>query len=79
VPTDWSDHALWWPEQNTWLTRTKSTLDQCGVMADALLHFTPMHKTLRIQFPDLRIMDVRTDFSVKTFSSVVKVCKELGE
>ncbi|CAN7999770.1 unnamed protein product [Ixodes hexagonus] len=78
VPTDWSDHALWWPEQNTWLTRTKSTLDQCGVMADALLHFTPMHKTLRIQFPDLRIMDVRTDFSVKTFSSVVKVCKELG-
>ncbi|KAH8028044.1 hypothetical protein HPB51_012630 [Rhipicephalus microplus] len=78
VPTDWSDHALWWPEQNTWLTRTKSTLDQCGVMADALLHFTPMHKTLRIQFPDLRIMDVRTDFSVKTFSAVVKVCKELG-
>ncbi|XP_064484884.1 unc-112-related protein-like [Ornithodoros turicata] len=78
VPTDWSDHALWWPERNTWLTRTKSTLDQCGVTADALLHFTPMHKTLRVQFPDLRILDVRTDFSVKTFASVVKVCKELG-
>ncbi|KAH9375437.1 hypothetical protein HPB48_013494 [Haemaphysalis longicornis] len=65
VPTDWSDHALWWPEQNIWLTRTKSTLDQCGVMADALLHFTPMHKTLRVQFPDLRIMDRAEEIAQK--------------
>lgn len=48
-PKDWSDHALWWPAKNIWLTRTKSTLDQCGVHADAVLHFTPMHKTLRVQ------------------------------
>lgn len=48
-PKDWSDHALWWPGKNVWLTRTRSTLDQVGLHADALLHFTPMHKVLRVQ------------------------------
>ena len=48
-PKDWSDHALWWPARNIWLTRTRSTLDQVGLHADALLHFTPMHKILRVQ------------------------------
>nr|CAH7760202.1 unnamed protein product [Callosobruchus chinensis] len=75
---DWSDHALWWPEKNMWLTRTRSTLDQCGVHADALLHFTPMHKILRVQLPDLRYLDMRVDFSIKTFSAVAQVAKELG-
>ncbi|KAL1488033.1 hypothetical protein ABEB36_015406 [Hypothenemus hampei] len=78
ISMDWSDHALWWPKQNIWLTRTRSTLDQCGVHADALLHFTPMHKNLRVQLPDLRYLDMKVDFSVKTFSAVVHVCKELG-
>lgn len=76
---DWSDHALWWPSRNCWLTRTRSTLDQCGVQADATLHFTPMHKTVRIQLPDLRYLDTRVDFSVKTFTAVGQLCKELGE
>ncbi|KAK7788445.1 hypothetical protein R5R35_006978 [Gryllus longicercus] len=75
---DWSDHALWWPARNTWLTRTRSTLDQCGVQADAQLYFTPMHKTLRVQLPDLRYLDCRVDFSIKTFNAVVNLCKELG-
>ncbi|KAJ8925683.1 hypothetical protein NQ315_009530 [Exocentrus adspersus] len=78
ISMDWSDHALWWPEQNIWLTRTRSTLDQCGVHADALLHFTPMHKNLRVQLPDLRYLEMRVDFSIKTFSTVAQVCKELG-
>lgn len=78
ISMDWSDHALWWPDQNIWLTRTRSTLDQCGVHADALLHFTPMHKNLRVQLPDLRYLDMRVDFSIKTFSAVAQVCKDLG-
>uniref|UniRef100_A0A182QH78 PH domain-containing protein n=1 Tax=Anopheles farauti TaxID=69004 RepID=A0A182QH78_9DIPT len=77
-PKDWSDHALWWPTRNQWLTRTKSTLDQVGLHADALLHFTPMHKTLRVQMPDLRYLDCRVDFSIKTFGAVVALCKDLG-
>ncbi|XP_017472365.1 PREDICTED: unc-112-related protein-like [Rhagoletis zephyria] len=76
-PKDWSDHALWWPAKNVWLTRTRSTLDQVGVHADCVLHFTPMHKTLRVQLPDLRYLDCRVDFSIKTFASVVNLCKAL--
>ncbi|XP_043686920.1 unc-112-related protein [Vespula pensylvanica] len=78
IAMDWSDHALWWPARNHWLTRTRSTLDQYGVAADALLHFTPMHKTLRVQLPDMRSVDCRVDFSVKTFNAVINLCKELG-
>lgn len=78
VAIDWSDHALWWPSKNMWLSRTRTTLDQYGVQADALLHFTPMHKTLRVQLPDLRFIDARVDFSIKTFTAVVQLCKELG-
>ncbi|XP_075160808.1 unc-112-related protein-like [Haematobia irritans] len=76
-PKDWSDHALWWPERNIWLSRTRSTLDQVGVQADCLLHFTPMHKILRVQLPDLRFLDCRVDFSIKTFTAVVNLCKDL--
>jgi kindlin 2 len=79
IAMDWSDHALWWPARNTWLSRTRSTLDQCGVQADALLNFTPMHKTLRVQLPDLRYLDCRVNFSIKTFNCVLNLCKELGK
>ncbi|XP_013147708.1 PREDICTED: unc-112-related protein-like [Papilio polytes] len=75
---DWSDHALWWPTRNKWLSRPKHTLDQYGVHADAALHFTPMHKPLRIQLPDLRYIDCKIDFSIDTFSAVVQLCKNLG-
>lgn len=79
ISIDWSDHGLWWPEKNMWLTRTRSTLDQYGVQADARLWFTPMHKTLRVQLPDLQILDLRVDFSKNVFSVVVRICKELGK
>ncbi|XP_037723078.1 unc-112-related protein [Drosophila subpulchrella] len=77
MPKDWSDHALWWPAKNVWLTRTRSTLDQAGVQSDSFLHFTPMHKTLRVQMPDLRYLDYRVNFSAKTFGAVVSLCKDL--
>ncbi|XP_026468344.1 unc-112-related protein isoform X1 [Ctenocephalides felis] len=77
IAIDWSDHALWWPAKNRWLTRTRSTLDQCGVQGDSLLHLTPMHKNLRVQLPDLRYLDLRVDFSVQTFSAVVALCRDL--
>ena len=79
VTTDWSDHALWWPRRNMWLTHTRSTLDQYGVTAAAELEFTPMHKTLRVQLPDLRHMDLRVDFSVRTFRAVLQIGKQLGK
>lgn len=78
IAMDWSDHALWWPARNKWLSHTRHTLDQCGVQADQLLYFTPMHKCLRVQLPDLRYVDVRADFSVKTFNAVLQLCRDLG-
>ena len=75
---DWSDHAIWWPSQNKWLDKTRWTLDQYNVNADTIIHFTPMHKTLRIQLPDLRYIDCTVDFSVKTFNASVGMCRDLG-
>ena len=62
-----------------WLTHTRSTLDQYGVTAAAELEFTPMHKNLRVQFPDLRVLDFKVDFSIKTFNAIVQLCKEMGK
>ena len=79
IAMDWSDHALWWPDKNTWLVRTRSTLDQYGVQADARLLFTPMHKTVQLQLPDLQIVDMRVNFSRNVFANVIHICKELGK
>ena len=79
IAMDWSDHAMWWPEKNIWLDKTRLTLDQYNVTADAFLNFTPMHKTLRIQLPDLRYIDCSVDFSIKTFNTVINLCNELGK
>ena len=75
---DWSDHALWWPERKMWLKHTRQTLDQYGVQADARLEFTPMHKNLRLQLPDLQVLDLRVDCSINVFQAVIQVCKEIG-
>jgi len=78
IAMDWSDHAVWWPTKNMWLNNTRWTLDQYNITADEMLYFTPMHKTLRIQLPDLRFTDLQVDFSIKSFNAVVNLCKELG-
>ncbi|RXG53958.1 Unc-related protein [Armadillidium vulgare] len=79
IAIDWSDHALWWPKCNMWLTHTRSTLDQYGVTAAAAeLEFTPMHKTLRVQLPDLRSMDFRVDFSVPYIQSGIRHPEEMS-
>jgi hypothetical protein len=78
ISIDWSDHALWWPKKNCWLTKTRQTLNHYGVQADSYLNFTPMHKPLRVQLPDLRYVDARVDFSVPCSKAVMLLCKELG-
>ena len=79
IAIDWSDHGLWWPDKNIWLARTRSTLDQYGVQADAKLVFTPMHKNLRIMLPDLQVIDMPVNFSTNVFTNVIRVCRELGK
>lgn len=79
IALDWSDHALWWPLRNRWLNRTRSTLDQYGVQADAKLEFTPMHKPLKIQLPSLKIIELMVDFSCNVFGAVIQICKKCSK
>jgi len=78
IRNDWSDFALWWPSKNQWLNKTKMTLDQYGVQADALLHFTRLHKNIRVKLPDQQIVSVKIDASVNLFNGIKQICKELS-
>ncbi|KAM4720746.1 fermitin family homolog 3 [Rhinophrynus dorsalis] len=75
---DWSDHALWWKQKRQWLLKTSWTLDKYGVLADAMLHFTPQHKPIILSLPNLRSLRIRICFSSTTFSACAGVCKVLG-
>ncbi|CAF2520965.1 unnamed protein product [Rotaria sp. Silwood2] len=78
ISQDFSDYALWWSKTNIWLLNTKWTLDQYGVQSDAQLSFISMHKSIRLQLPDLRVLSISADFSVTVFAAVCKLCKDLG-
>ncbi|TKR67087.1 hypothetical protein L596_023291 [Steinernema carpocapsae] len=78
VQRDWSDHALWWPEKCRWLTHTRSTLDQLGITAATYAEFTPMHKSVLVQLPDLQEIEMFLDFSVPVVRAVQELCRELG-
>uniref|UniRef100_A0A8C7Y2M3 FERM domain containing kindlin 2 n=1 Tax=Oryzias sinensis TaxID=183150 RepID=A0A8C7Y2M3_9TELE len=75
VKKDWSDHALWWEKKKTWLLKTHWTLDKYGIQADARLLFTPQHKVLRLQLPNMKHMKVKVNFSDRVFKAVSDICK----
>ena len=78
IKNDWSSFGLWWPEKKEWLTKSKMTLDQYGVQADAVLQFTRTHKQLRVQLPDQQVLDMNVDYSIPVFYSVKQICKDIG-
>uniref|UniRef100_A0A4W3IW87 FERM domain containing kindlin 2 n=1 Tax=Callorhinchus milii TaxID=7868 RepID=A0A4W3IW87_CALMI len=75
VKKDWSDHALWWEKKKTWLLKTHWTLDKYGVQADAKLMYTPQHKVLRLQLPNMKSVKVKVNFSDRVFKAVSDICK----
>uniref|UniRef100_A0A672MNC5 FERM domain containing kindlin 2 n=1 Tax=Sinocyclocheilus grahami TaxID=75366 RepID=A0A672MNC5_SINGR len=79
VKKDWSDHALWWEKKKTWLLKTHWTLDKYGIQADARLLFTPQHKLLRLQLPNMKHMRVKVNFSDRVFKAVSDICKTFSE
>lgn len=78
IAADWSDHGLWWPQKRQWLLKPRLTLDTIGVQGDANLQFTPTHKKVRVQLPDLQFVDVSLDFSKPVFHAIQELCAELG-
>lgn len=78
VQIDWSDHMVWWEEKKIWLKKTRLTLNNYGIQAGAKLHFTPCHKTLRVQLPDMQLIDLRVNFSKNVVFAAQEICNELG-
>ena len=58
--------------------KPRLTLDTIGVQGDAKLLFTPTHKKVRVQLPDLQFVEVSLDFSKPVFHAVQELCAELG-
>ncbi|PAA66892.1 hypothetical protein BOX15_Mlig030773g2 [Macrostomum lignano] len=78
VRMDWSDHAIWWPDENRWLLKTRRTLDQIGVQSDSRLEFLRMHNVTKVQLPDLQELEMTINYSQSVFGVVVGLCRELG-
>ncbi|XP_069788534.1 fermitin family homolog 1 isoform X3 [Narcine bancroftii] len=77
VPQDWSDHCLWWEQKKSWLLKTHWTLDKYGIQADAKLFYTPQHKSLKLQLPNMKTVRLKVSFSSVVFKAVVDICKAL--
>lgn len=78
VAADYSDHALWWPEKKIWLEKARLSLLSYGITYDTQVLFTPQHKSVRLQMPDLQFIDMRVNFATDVFHTVQELCVELG-
>ncbi|XP_072123195.1 fermitin family homolog 1 isoform X3 [Mobula birostris] len=78
VPQDWSDYALWWEQKKCWLLKTHWTLDKYGIQADAKLLYTPQHKLLKLQLPNMKTVRLKVSFSSVVFRAVIDICKALN-
>ncbi|KAJ8275388.1 hypothetical protein COCON_G00100130 [Conger conger] len=78
APQDWSDYALWWEQKSRWLLKTHWTLDKYGVQADAILHYTPQHKPLCLQLPNMKTIRLNVSFSSVVFKTVTEICRTLN-
>lgn len=75
VNISWEDYELWWVEQKQWLNKMGQVLEKYEVQSEATLIYTPKHKVVKIQLPDLQYAKVKVDFSAKVFSTVIEICK----
>uniref|UniRef100_A0A8C4I5V9 FERM domain containing kindlin 1 n=1 Tax=Dicentrarchus labrax TaxID=13489 RepID=A0A8C4I5V9_DICLA len=78
TPQDWSDHALWWEQRKCWLLKTHWTLDKYGIQADADLRYTPQHKPLLLQLPNMKTIKLTVSFSSVVFKAVGEICRILN-
>ncbi|KAM4632890.1 fermitin family homolog 1 isoform 1-T2 [Polymixia lowei] len=78
APQDWSDHALWWEQRGCWLLKTHWTLDKYGIQADADLRYTPQHKPLFLQLPNMKTVKMTVSYSSVVFKTVAEICRALN-
>ncbi|CAK8692586.1 fermitin family homolog 2-like [Clavelina lepadiformis] len=75
ITKSWSDYELWWPRTSKWLDKMGQVLGKYEVQADAQLLYTPKHKVIRVQLPDLQYANIRVNFAAKVFHTVIEMCK----
>ena len=75
---DWSDYALWWPENRIWLNKPRQSLYAYGIMSDAKLDFVPVHRYISVELPDKQRYQMRVNFAVMTFFAVAEICREMN-
>lgn len=75
---DWSDYALWWPDKQIWLNKPRQTLYAYGIMSNAKLEFTTVHRYIVIEFPDKHRYQMRTNFGIMNFFAVAEICREMN-
>ncbi|KAL0967719.1 hypothetical protein UPYG_G00256010 [Umbra pygmaea] len=78
APQDWSDHALWWQQRKCWLLKTHWSLDKYGVQSDADLRYTPQHKPLCLQLPNMKLVKLTVSYSAVVFKTVAEICRALN-
>ena len=66
------------PERALWLVKPRLTLESYGIIGDCSLLFTPVHKVLKLQMPDLQVVDMRVNFSIGVFQSIKEICSDFG-
>lgn len=54
-------------------------MDKYGIQADAKLQFTPQHKLLRLQLPNMKYVKVKVNFSDRVFKAVSDICKTFSK
>ena len=78
IAADYSDHAIWWPDKKIWLTKARLSLATYGITNETQVHFTPQHKSVRLQTPDLQINNMRLNFATDVFHTVQELCSDIG-
>nr|XP_009862486.1 fermitin family homolog 2 [Ciona intestinalis] len=75
ITKSWSDYELWWPKACKWLDKMGQVLGKYEVQADAVLLYTPKHKVVKVQLPDLQYANIRVNFAAKVLHTVIEICK----
>ncbi|VDP67554.1 unnamed protein product [Schistosoma mattheei] len=79
IKMNWEDYGLWWPIKSKWLLKTKLSLNQYGLQADAKLHFLSIYGQLNIQLPDLQIRKfIDINFSEPVYRVTLSICHYLN-
>ena len=69
---------MWWPDKHIWLSKPRQTLYAYGIMSNAILEFTCVHRQLVVELPNKSRFSIRVHFAMMTFYVIKEICDALG-